>query len=81
LSGALHSAVNFLPVQESPATKHRILFRYLVSLLAALAVLNSGSPIFAADQRFTPPTSPLRKDFACIKNFGMLLYLVAATQP
>ena len=38
--------------------KHRILFRYLLALLAALAVLSSGSPTFAAEQRFTPPASP-----------------------
>jgi hypothetical protein len=38
--------------------KHRILFRYLLALLAALAVLGSGSPILAAEQRFTPPASP-----------------------
>jgi hypothetical protein len=38
--------------------KHRILFRYLLALLAALAVLSSGSATFAAEQRFTPPASP-----------------------
>jgi len=44
--------------QKSPAMKHCILFRYLLTILAAIAVLGSGGPILAAEQRFTPPASP-----------------------